>query len=90
MTEFVKVLLLEKTCYFFISLFWQVVRDWLVQRMSDMNQKLKTLETAVKKFDGFDILINNASAISLTGTVKTPMKKFDLMHNVNVRSTFLL
>ncbi|VDD91774.1 unnamed protein product [Enterobius vermicularis] len=41
------------------------------------------LETAVKKFDGFDILINNASAISLTGTVKTPMKKFDLMHNVN-------
>ena len=48
------------------------------------------VESAVKKFGGIDILVNNASAISLTGTVKTPMKKFDLMHSVNVRGTFLL
>jgi len=44
----------------------------------------KTAET----FGGIDILVNNASAISLTGTVDTPMKRFDLMHGVNVRGTF--
>ena len=44
---------------------------------------------AVKRFGGIDILVNNASAISLTGTLATPMKRFDLMHQVNVRGTFL-
>jgi len=48
---------------------------------------------AVKKcaehFGGIDILINNASAISLTGTMETPMKRFDLMFGVNVRGTFV-
>jgi citronellol/citronellal dehydrogenase len=43
---------------------------------------------AVKTFGGIDVLVNNASAISLTGTVATPMKRFDLMHQVNVRGTF--
>jgi citronellol/citronellal dehydrogenase len=39
-------------------------------------------------FGGIDILVNNASAISLTGTAATPMKRFDLMFGVNVRGTF--
>jgi citronellol/citronellal dehydrogenase len=46
------------------------------------------VETAVKRFDGIDILVNNASAISLTGTAATPMKRFDLMFGVNVRGTY--
>ena len=45
----------------------------------------KTIET----FGGIDILINNASAIQLTGTLQTPMKRYDLMHSVNVRGTYL-
>jgi citronellol/citronellal dehydrogenase len=44
---------------------------------------------AVKAFGGIDILVNNASAISLTGTLETPMKRFDLMFGVDVRGTFL-
>jgi len=40
-------------------------------------------------FGGIDILVNNASAISLTGTLATPMKRFDLMFGVDVRGTFL-
>jgi len=43
---------------------------------------------AVEAFGGIDILVNNASAISLTGTLATPMKRFDRMHQVNVRGTF--
>ena len=44
---------------------------------------------AVARFGGIDILINNASAISLTSTADTPMKRFDLMFGVNVRGTYL-
>ncbi|MEJ5989972.1 NAD(P)-dependent oxidoreductase [Ramlibacter sp. PS3R-8] len=44
---------------------------------------------AVLTFGGIDILVNNASAISLTGTDQTPMKRFDLMHGVNARGTYL-
>ncbi|MCZ2394702.1 MAG: NAD(P)-dependent oxidoreductase [Chitinophagales bacterium] len=44
---------------------------------------------AVKKFGGIDILINNASAISLTPTLQTSMKRYDLMHQINGRGTFL-
>ena len=51
------------------------------------------IESAVAKaatqFGGLDILINNASAINLTPTEKTPAKRFDLMFDVNVRGTFL-
>jgi citronellol/citronellal dehydrogenase len=43
----------------------------------------------VSAFNGIDILVNNASAISLTGTLATPMKRFDLMFGVDVRGTFL-
>jgi citronellol/citronellal dehydrogenase len=48
------------------------------------------VEEAGRVFGGIDILVNNASAISLTGTVDTPMKRFDLMHDVNARGTFLV
>jgi citronellol/citronellal dehydrogenase len=44
---------------------------------------------AAERFGGIDILVNNASAISLTPTEATPMKRFDLMFGVNVRGTFL-
>ena len=47
------------------------------------------VEAAVKRFGGIDVLVNNASAISLTGTLDTPMKRFDLMHQVNARATFM-
>jgi citronellol/citronellal dehydrogenase len=46
------------------------------------------VEVAVKRFGGIDILVNNASAISLTPTPATPMKRFDLMFGVNVRGTY--
>ena len=48
------------------------------------------VEETVNKFGGIDICINNASAIHLTDTVNTPMKRYDLMHNINVRGTFML
>ncbi len=44
---------------------------------------------AIETFGGIDILLNNASAIMLTGTLQTPMKRFDLMHQVNARGTYL-
>jgi citronellol/citronellal dehydrogenase len=45
---------------------------------------------AVETFGGIDIVINNASAIQLTGTEQTETKRFDLIHNINVRGTFLV
>jgi citronellol/citronellal dehydrogenase len=50
---------------------------------------LAAVQQAVEEFGGIDILINNASAISLTPTPDTPMKRFDLMFGVNVRGTYL-
>jgi citronellol/citronellal dehydrogenase len=55
----------------------------------DEAQVEAAVEQAVSTFGGIDILVNNASAISLTGTLATPMKRFDLMHQVNVRGTYL-
>lgn len=43
---------------------------------------------AVTEFGGIDILVNNASAIMIAGTLATPMKRFDLMFEVNVRGTY--
>jgi citronellol/citronellal dehydrogenase len=45
---------------------------------------------AVETFGGIDILINNASAISITSTEQTEAKRFDLMHDINVRGTFFM
>jgi citronellol/citronellal dehydrogenase len=44
----------------------------------------------VEKFGGIDICINNASAISMTGTLETDMRRFDLMHSINTRGTYLV
>jgi citronellol/citronellal dehydrogenase len=52
------------------------------------DQIRQAVEQAITTFGGIDILVNNASAISLTGTLATPMKRFDLMHQVNTRGTF--
>lgn len=50
---------------------------------------LAAVAQTVERFGGIDILVNNASAISLTPTPMTPMKRFDLMFGVNVRGTYL-
>ena len=50
----------------------------------------RAVDEAVQRFGGIDICINNASAISLTGALATPMKKYDLMNGVNARGTFLV
>jgi citronellol/citronellal dehydrogenase len=53
------------------------------------DQVYAAVARAVRHFGGIDILVNNASAISLSGTLATPMKRFDLMMGVNMRGTFL-
>ena len=50
----------------------------------------KAVEHSAETFGGIDMLINNASAISLTGTLDTPIRKFDLMLAVNARATFVV
>src|SRR5439155_15356645 len=55
----------------------------------DEAQVKSAVEQAVAKFGGIDVCVNNASAISLTGTMETQMKRFDLMHQINTRGTFL-
>ncbi|XP_069043448.1 hydroxysteroid dehydrogenase-like protein 2 [Lepisosteus oculatus] len=55
----------------------------------DEKQVSDAVEEAVKKFGGIDIVVNNASAINLTGTLETPMKKVDLMLGINLRGTYL-
>jgi citronellol/citronellal dehydrogenase len=56
----------------------------------DEVQVQNAVDKAVERFDGIDILVNNASAISLTSTEQTEVKRFDLMHDINVRGTFLV
>ena len=53
-------------------------------------QVAAAVEQGADHFGGIDICINNASAIALTPTLQTPMKRFDLMHQVNTRGTFLV
>lgn len=48
----------------------------------------EAVRQAVERFGGIDICVNNASAISLTGTLETPLKKYDLMNGINARGTF--
>jgi len=56
----------------------------------DEIQIQEAVEKAVNHFGGIDILINNASAISLTPIEQTEPKRFDLMHDINVRGTFFV
>jgi citronellol/citronellal dehydrogenase len=53
------------------------------------DQVAEAMRQAVARFGGIDVLVNNASAIRLTGTLETPMKSFDLMHQINTRGTFV-
>ncbi|WP_431635571.1 SDR family oxidoreductase [Dyella sp. KULCS107] len=58
----------------------------------DIREEAQVVEAAAQaadRFGGIDILVNNASAIWLAGVEGTPMKRFDLMHQVNTRGTFL-
>jgi len=61
----------------------------LVCDIRDEEAVRAAVDAAVERFGGIDILVNNASAISLTGTLATPMKRVDLMFSINVRGTFL-
>ena len=54
------------------------------------DQVASAVEQTVAKFGGIDICVNNASAIQLTGTLQTDMKRFDLMHQINARGTYLV
>ena len=54
------------------------------------DQAESAVENVISEFGGIDVLVNNASAIFLSGTLQTPMKRFDLMHQVNTRGTFLM
>ena len=56
----------------------------------DENQIEAAVNKAVERFGGIDVLVNNASAISLTSTEKTEPKRFDLMHDINVRGTYFM
>jgi citronellol/citronellal dehydrogenase len=56
----------------------------------DENQIKLLVEQTENAFGGLDILINNASAISLTNTVSTEAKRYDLMFDINVRGTFMV
>lgn len=49
----------------------------------------EAVEKTVAAFGGIDICVNNASAIQLTGTLQTDMKRYDLMHQINTRGTYL-
>jgi citronellol/citronellal dehydrogenase len=53
-------------------------------------QVVDAVEKTVARFGGIDICVNNASAISLTGTLQTDMKRFDLMQQINARGTYLV
>ena len=55
----------------------------------DEEQVRAAVAATVDTFGGLDILVNNASAIWLRGTLDTPMKRFDLMHEVNARGSFV-
>jgi len=60
----------------------------LVTDIRNEDQIAAAVAKTVETFGGIDILVNNASAISLTPTEQTPMKKYDLMHQINTRGTF--
>ena len=62
----------------------------LIVDVRDERSVQDAVNATVAEFGGIDICINNASAISVTGTLYTPMKRYDLMHSVNGRGTFMV
>ena len=62
----------------------------LVVDVRDEAAVKEAIERTAERFGGLDIVVNNASAISLTTTPQTDMKRFDLMHGINTRGTFLV
>ncbi|APH72892.1 SDR family oxidoreductase [Aquibium oceanicum] len=56
----------------------------------DEEMVAEAVNATVEAFGGIDICVNNASAIQLTGTLQTDMKRYDLMHQINTRGTFLV
>ena len=62
----------------------------LVMDVRDEEAVKAALDQTAKKFGGIDIVVNNASAISLTNTPQTEMKRFDLMHGINARGTYMV
>lgn len=61
----------------------------LVVDVREEDQVAQAIQKAVDTFGGIDILVNNASAINLSNTLAVEMKRFDLMHQINFRGTFL-
>ena len=61
----------------------------LVVDVRDEMAVAAAVKAGAEKFGGIDILVNNASAIHLSDTPNTPMKRYDLMHSVNTRGTFV-
>ncbi len=62
----------------------------LVVDVRDEAMVRDALDKTAQKFGGIDIVVNNASAIQLTNTAATDMKRFDLMHQINARGTFMV
>jgi citronellol/citronellal dehydrogenase len=62
----------------------------LVVDIRDEGNVADAVEATVARFGGIDVCINNASAIQLTGTLDTDMKRYDLMHQINARGTFMV
>src|ERR1700752_1099826 len=62
----------------------------LICDIRDEAQVMKAIEKTVAEFGGIDICVNNASAISLTNSQATDMKRFDLMMGINTRGTFMV
>jgi citronellol/citronellal dehydrogenase len=61
----------------------------LIVDVRDEASVLSAVEQTAETFGGIDICVNNASAISLTGTLATDMKRYDLMNQINARGTYL-
>ena len=62
----------------------------LIVDVRDEGQVKEALDQTAARFGGLDIVVNNASAISLTNSQTTDMKRFDLMHQINARGTFMV
>lgn len=62
----------------------------LVCDIREEEQVLAAINATVERFGGLDICVNNASAINLSSSEELPMKRYDLMHQINARGTFLV